>query len=38
MKKIAEAKLISAAILRPAEMNKIHFGGNHTAIPDKTKP
>lgn len=32
MKKIPEPDLRSAVILKPAELNKIHFGGNHTPL------
>lgn len=32
IKKIAKAQLNSAVILKPAEMNKIHFGGQGTVI------
>ncbi|MBD5608408.1 MAG: hypothetical protein HDQ93_06105 [Desulfovibrio sp.] len=32
MKKIPEPNLASAAPLSPAELNKIHFGGNHTPL------
>lgn len=32
MKKIPEPKLSSASVLTPAELNKIHFGGNHTPL------
>lgn len=32
MKKIPEPKLDSAVVLSPAELNKIHFGGNHTPL------
>lgn len=38
MKKIPEPKNITAIKLKPAEMNKIHFGGNHTPLtPDQLK-
>lgn len=32
MKKIPHIELKSATRLRPAEMNTIHFGGNHTPL------
>lgn len=32
MKKIAEPDLKDAKKLKPAEMNMIHFGGNHTPV------
>lgn len=32
MKKIPEPDLKSATVLTPAELNKIHFGGNHTPL------
>lgn len=32
MKKISELELPAAVILKPAEMNKIHFGGNRTPL------
>lgn len=32
MKKIPEPDLKSAVTLKPAELNKIHFGGNHTPL------
>ena len=32
MKKIPEPKLKSAVELTPAQMNSIHFGGNHTVL------
>lgn len=32
MKKIKPPTLKSARILTPAEMNAIHFGGNHTSL------
>lgn len=36
MKKIPEPEKITAIKLKPAEMNKIHFGGNHTPLtPDR---
>lgn len=36
MKKIPEPENITAIKLKPAEMNKIHFGGNHTPLtPDR---
>lgn len=38
MKRIIEPKLTDAVILKPGEMNKIHFGGNHTPLtPEKLK-
>lgn len=38
MKKINEPELKDAQVLTPAEMNKIHFGGNHTPLtPEKLK-
>lgn len=38
MRKIPEAKLKSAVTLKPAEMNRIHFGGNHTPLtPEQLK-
>lgn len=38
MKNIPEPNLNSVVILTPAQMNKIHFGGNHTPItPEKLK-
>ncbi len=38
MKKITEPNLKSAHILKAAEMNMIHFGGNHTPLsPEKLK-
>lgn len=38
MKKIPEPHLISAHTLTPAEMNTIHFGGNHTPLsPDQLR-
>lgn len=38
MKKIPEPDLRDAQILTPLEMNKIHFGGNHTPLtPEKLK-
>lgn len=37
MKKIPKPQLRSAKLLTPAEMNAIHFGGQHTPLklPDK---
>ena len=32
MKKIPEPDLKNATILSPAELNRIHFGGNHTPL------
>ncbi|MDE6459170.1 MAG: hypothetical protein K2L31_11325 [Muribaculum sp.] len=32
MKKIQEPKNITAVKLKPADMNKIHFGGNGTPV------
>ncbi len=32
MKKIPEPENITAIRLKPAEMNKIHFGGNGTPV------
>lgn len=32
MKKIPEPDLQSATVLTPAQMNAIHFGGNHTPL------
>lgn len=32
MKNIPEPDLEGAVILKPADMNKIHFGGNHTPL------
>lgn len=32
MKKIQKPDLPDAMTLTPAEMNKIHFGGNHTPL------
>ena len=38
MKRITEVKLKSAVTLKPAEMNRIHFGGNHTPLtPEQIK-
>lgn len=38
MKKIPEPNLDSATRLSPAELNKIHFGGNHTPLtPDQLR-
>ncbi len=38
MKKIPEPDLSGAKILSPAELNRIHFGGNHTPLPpEQTK-
>lgn len=35
MKKIPEPQLSSVETLSAAEMNKIHFGGNHTPLSPK---
>ncbi len=35
MKHIRKPVLKSAEVLTPAEMNKIHFGGNHTPLDPK---
>ncbi len=32
MKKIPRPDLTGAAVLKPGEMNKIHFGGNRTPL------
>ncbi|MDE5831806.1 MAG: hypothetical protein K2H64_02280 [Desulfovibrio sp.] len=38
MKKIPEPDLASAIVLSPAELNKIHFGGNRTPLtPDQLR-
>lgn len=38
MKKIPEPDLQDVIILKPAELNKIHFGGNHTPLsPEQIK-
>lgn len=38
MKKIPEPDLKNAQVLTPAEMNRIHFGGNHSPLtPEKLK-
>ncbi|MDE6532447.1 MAG: hypothetical protein K2M27_02805 [Muribaculaceae bacterium] len=38
MKKITMPELKSATILKAAEMNMIHFGGNHSPLtPDRLK-
>lgn len=38
MKKIPEPDLSDAQALTPPDMNKIHFGGNHTPLtPEKLK-
>ena len=38
MKKIPEPRLSSASVLTPAQLNKIHFGGNHTPLtPEQIK-
>lgn len=38
MKKIPEPDLTDAIILKPIELNKIHFAGNHTPLtPEKIK-
>lgn len=38
MKKIPEPDLSGAVILKPAELNRIHFGGNHTPLsPEQIK-
>lgn len=35
MKKITKPELKSAVRMKPAEMNRIHFGGNHTPLTPK---
>lgn len=38
MKKIPKPENITAVKLRPADMNKIHFGGNSTPLtPDRLR-
>lgn len=38
MKKIPEPQLNAARVLTPAELNAIHFGGNHSPIsPEQIK-
>lgn len=38
MKKITEPDLSGAVILKPAELNRIHFAGNHTPLtPEQIK-
>lgn len=38
MKKIPEPDLTGATILTPAELNRIHFAGNHTPLsPEQIK-
>ena len=38
MKKIPEPDLSAATILTPAELNRIHFAGNHTPLsPEQIK-
>lgn len=38
MKKIPEPDLSGATVLKPAELNRIHFGGNHTPLsPEQIK-
>lgn len=38
MKKIPEPELSGARVLTPAELNRIHFGGNRTPIsPEQMK-
>lgn len=38
MKQIPEPDLKDVIILKPAELNKIHFGGNHTPLsPEQIK-
>lgn len=38
MKKIPQPDLTRAVVLKPGEMNKIHFGGNRTPLtPEKMR-